>query len=226
MKQKKYSPILVFVLILLVSQFLHSQSNYQYIHSPKDDVYFGYITYTEVERDGKDPVVIREGVEAPQVAVLNFPLLPGDVIRTSATRRCEIQLDTGTIIRLDLNTELKIETIMAKSLSTSRKITNFLLNRGEIFIMYKRYNYPEIFQVITPNASAKLNHKTITMIEARENGNTDIQVKKGKASVLYGPSRYNLQEEVVKKSERLTITRKHQALQGEYAPDMDFELWN
>ena len=226
MKQKKYFPILVFALILLVSQFLHSQSNYQYIHSPKDDVYFGYITYTEVERDGKDPVVIREGIEAPQIAVLNFPLLPGDVIRTSSSRRCEIQLDTGTIIRLDLNTELKIETIMAKSLSTSRKITNFLLNRGEIFIMYKRYNYPEIFQVITPNASAKLNHKTITMIAAREDGSMDIQVKTGKALVLYGPSGYSLQEKAVKESERLKVTRKHQALQGEYVPDVDFELWN
>ncbi len=226
MKQKKYSPILVFALVLLVSQFLYSQSNYQYIHSPEDDVYFGYITYTEVERDGKDPVVIREGIEAPQVAVLNFPLLPGDVIRTSSSRRCEIQLDTGTIIRLDLNTELKIETIMAKSLSTSRKITNFLLNRGEIFIMYKRYNYPEIFQVITPNASAKLKHKTVAMIAAREDGNAVIQVKKGKASVLYGPDEDHLREEVVKKSEKLTVTRKHQALQGEYAPNVDFELWN
>lgn len=226
MKQKKYSPIIVFALILLVSQFLYSQSNYQYIHSPKDDVYFGYITYTEVERDGKDPVVIREGIEAPQVAVLNFPLLPGDVVRTSSSRRCEIQLDTGTIIRLDLNTELKIETIMAKSLSTSRKITNFLLNRGGIFIMYKRYNYPEIFQVITPNASAKLNHRTVAMIAAREDGNTDIQVKKGKALILYGPDEDHLREEIVKKSRRLTITRKHQALQGEYAPDVNFELWN
>jgi hypothetical protein len=225
MKQKKYTPILVFALVLLVSQVLHSKSNYKYIHSPKEDVYFGYITYTEVEHDGKDPLVMREGIE-PQVAVLNFPLLPGDVIRTSSSRRCEIQLDTGTVIRLDLDTELKIETIMAKSLSTHRKITNFLLNRGEIYIMYKRYNYPEIFQVITSHASAKLNHRTMAMIAAGEDGRTDIQVKRGKALVLYGPDKYHLQKEIVKKSRRLTVTRQHQALQGEYAPDVDFELWN
>ncbi len=115
---------------------------------------------------------------------------------------------------------------MAKSLSTRRKITNFLLNKGEIYIMYKRYNYPEIFQVITSHASAKLNHRTVAMIAAREDGRTDIQVKKGKALVLYGPDEDHLRREVVKNSRRLTVNRQHQALQGEYTTDVDFELWN
>ncbi len=217
--------ILVFALIVS-SGTLGAESHYTYIHSPKSDVYFGYITYTEVQHDGKDPMVIREGDEPPQVAVLNFPLLPGDTIRTTAGRRCEVQLDTGTIIRLDLDTELKIETIMAKSLSTSRKVTNFLLTRGQIYIMYKRYSYPEIFQVITPNASVKLNHKAVAMIAARDDGSSDIQVRLGKAFVLYGPDGDNLKQEVLKRLESLTISRSHCALSGEYKPDPDFELWN
>jgi len=217
--------ILAFALIIS-SGILGAESHYTYIHSPKSDVYFGYITYTEVQHDGRDPVVIREGEEAPQVAVLNFPLLPGDIIRTTASRRCEVQLDTGTIIRLDLDTELKIETIMAKSLSTARKVTNFLLNRGQVYVMYKRYSYPEIFQVITPNASVKLNHKTVAMIAARDDGSSDIQVRLGKAFVLYGPDGDNLKEEVLKKSESLTISKSHRALLGEYKQDADFELWN
>ncbi len=217
--------ILVFALIVF-SGTLGAESHYTYIHSPKSDMYFGYITYTEVQHDGKDPMVIREGDEPPQVAVLNFPLLPGDTIRTTSSRRCEVQLDTGTIIRLDLDTELKIETIMAKSLSTPRKVTNFLLTRGQIYIMYKRYSYPEIFQVITPNASVKLNHKAVAMIAARDDGSSDIQVRLGKAFVLYGPNADNLKQEVLRKSERLTISRSHRALSGEYKPDADFELWN
>jgi len=217
--------ILAFVLIAS-SGILGAESHYKYIHSPKSDVYFGYITYTEVQHDGKDPVVIREGEEAPQVAVLNFPLLPGDIIRTTASRRCEVQLDTGTIIRLDLDTELKIETIMAKSLSTTRKVTNFLLLRGQVYIIYKRYSYPEIFQVITPNASVKLNHNTVAMIAARDDGSSDIQVKLGKAFVLYGPDGDNLKQEILKKSESLTISKSHRALLGEYRQDADFELWN
>ncbi len=228
MKKKKFTLILVFALIGSLPQLLQSQSDYEYIHSPKTAIYFGYITYTEVEYDGNDPVVIREGEEAPRVAVLNFPLLPGDTIRTTGSRRCEVQLDTGTIIRLDFNTELVIETIMAKSLSSSRKVTNFLLNKGEIYIMYKRYNYPEIFQVITPNASTKLKHRTVALIAAREDGGTDIQVKLGKAFVLYGPNEDSLMERILTKEMRVTITnsRGYQALEGEYKEDEDFELWN
>jgi len=217
--------ILVFALIVS-SGTLGAESHYTYIHSPKSDVYFGYITYTEVQHDGKDPMVIREGDESPQVAVLNFPLLPGDTIRTTASRRCEVQLDTGTIIRLDLDTELKIETIMAKSLSTSRKVTNFLLLRGQVYIMYKRYSYPEIFQVITPNASVKLNHKTVALIAARDDGSSGIQVRLGKAFVLYGPDGDNLKQEILRKSEKLTISKSHRVLIGEYKQDADFELWN
>ena len=228
MIKKRLTLILAFALIGSLPQFLQSQSNYEYIHSPKTDIYFGHITYTEVEHDGNDPVVIREGEEAPRVAVLNFPLLPGDTIRTTGSRRCEVQLDTGTIIRLDFNTELVIETIMAKSLSSHRKVTNFLLNKGEIYIMYKRYNYPEIFQVITPNASTKLRHRTVALIAAREDGGTDIQVKFGKAFILYGPNEDSLMERILTKEMRLTITisRGHQALEGEYKEDEDFELWN
>lgn len=226
MSEKKYLTIFVFVLVFSIPQFLLSESNYEYIHSPRTEIYFGYITYTEVQHDGNDPVVVREGEAYPRVAELNFPLLPGDTIRTTGSRRCEIQLDTGTIIRLDFNTELAIETILAKSLSSPKKITNFLLNKGEIYIMYKRYNYPEIFQVITPSASMKLNHRTVALIAMREDGGTDIQIKLGKAFVIYGSDEDSLAEEILKKSMSLTISRDHQALLGEYTEDADFELWN
>jgi hypothetical protein len=226
MIKKRIISLLALVLIFSLPQSLRSQSNYEYIHSPGTDIYFGYITYTEAKHDGNDPVVIREGEESPQVAELNFPLLPGDTIRTTGSRRCEIQLDTGTIIRLDLNTELKIETIMAKSLSSRNKVTNFLLNKGEMYIMYRRYNYPEIFQVMTPNASAKLSHHTIALIGVMEDGSTDIYVKKGKALVLYGAGEESLEKETVKRSMSLMISKDHQALLGEYEQNVDFELWN
>jgi len=226
MREKKYIAIGVFILILFLPLFVHSKSHYRYIKSPKTDFYFGYISYTEVKNDGKDPVVMREGEKQPEVAVLNFPLAPGDTILTSESRRCEIQFDTGTIIRLDVATELKIETILAKSLSTSKEISNFLLNKGEIYVMYKRYSLPEIFQVVTPNAAVKLRHNTVAMISAREDGSTDIQVKYGKAEVLFGPEEDSLQSQILKKSEKLTISAVHKALQGEYKEDADFELWN
>jgi len=226
MKPKRIVSFGVFVLILFLPCFAFSKSHYQYVHSPETDIYFGHISYTEVKRDGNDPVVLRAGVRQPEVAVLNFPLAPGDIIRTTERRRCEIQLDTGTIIRLDVATELKIETILAQSLSSSKKLTNLVLNKGQVYVMYKRYSYPEIFQVMTPTAGVKIKHGTVAMINAREDESTDVQVKLGKAYVVYGPDEKNIDEKKVKKLKKLTITKDHQAVEGEYKEDVDFELWN
>lgn len=226
MRQKKLVLPGFFILILLLPPFIHSTSNYKYINAPQKDYYFGYISYTEAKHDGNDPVVMREGEEQLEVAVLNFPLVPGDIIRTTESRRCEIQFDTGTIIRLDLNTELKIETILAKSLSSSNEISNLLLNKGEVYVMYKKYNNPEIFQVMTSNSAVRLSHNTVALIGIREDGSTDIKVKYGKANVLYGPNGENLEAKTVKKSMSLTISQDHQALQEEYRQNVDFERWN
>jgi len=226
MKPKKLASFGVFVLILFLPCFAFSKSHYQYVHSPETDIYFGHISYTEVKHDGEDPVVLRAGVKQAEVAVLNFPLAPGDIIRTTERRRCEIQFDTGTIIRLDVATELKIETVLAQSLSSSKKLTNLVLNKGQIYIMYKRYNYPEIFQVMTPSAAVKIKHRTVAMINAREDGSTDIQVRLGKAYVVYGPDEKNIDRMKVAKLEKLTITKDHQAVEGEYREDVDFGLWN
>jgi len=226
MKQKRLVSLFVFILILILPNFVLSRSNYKYAPSPKTDIYFGHISYTEVKHDGNDPVVLREGYELAKVAVLNFPLLPGDIIRTTDSRRCEIQFDTGTIIRLDKATELKIETILAKSLSTRKKITNLLLTKGQIYIMYRRYSYPEVFQILTSNTAVKMKHKTVAVIKTQEDRSTNIQVKLGKAYAVYGPDEKNIDERRIKKSERLTISSSHEALKKEYRPYTDFVLWN
>lgn len=226
MKTSKYLPLVIFGFLLIFHPYLLAKSRYTYALSAEADIYFGYISFSDVKNDGQDPVVIREGDEAPQVAVVNFPLLPGDTVRTTASRRCEIQFDTGTIIRLDVNTELKIETILAKSLSTRNKITNLLLNRGEVYIMYKRYSVPEIFQMVTANASVKMNHKTVALIRAGEEGSTAVHVKLGKADVLYGPDELRLQDVRLGKSESVTVSAGHKALRGKYEPAADFEQWN
>ncbi len=226
MKSKKRLLLVIFASIFIFHPFLFAEKHYDYVISPKTDIYFGHISFSEIKHDGKDPVVIREGEESPEVAVVNFPLLPGDMVRTSDTRMCEIQFDTGTIIRLDVNTELKIETILADSLSARKKITNLLLNKGQLYIMYKRYSLPEIFQVVTPNAAVKMYHWTVAVIDAREDGSTAIQINLGKADVKYGTDADNIQETKVMKSESLTVTKDHKPLLGEVEEDVDFGQWN
>jgi hypothetical protein len=218
--------ISVFVcLVFSFTTLAISQSKAQYMYSKKSEVYFGHVSYADIKHDGKDPVVIREGDELPGLAVINFPLAPGDTILTES-RRCEIQFDSGTLIRLDTDTELKIETIMAQSLTSRNKITNFLLNKGRIYIMYKKYNRPELFQILTLNAAMKLGHNTVGIVSFSPDGSTAIQIDEGKITALYGPEEKRLDKKVIKEPERLTITPDHQISAEEIKPDVDFEIWN
>lgn len=228
MRRKKISLLIGFVFILSLPSlnYSNSQSQYKYVKTPESKIYFGHISFDNVKYDGNDPVVLREGKSSPEIAVLNLPLAPGDTIRSTDIRRCEIQFDTGTIVRLDLNTELKIETILAQSLSSKNSITNLVLNQGEIYIMYKQYDKKELFQVITPNTAVKMKHNTVAFINAKEDASTDIQVKEGKAHILYGPDEYLMVEEEVNKSQKLTVSPAQTLLADAYEQDVDFELWN
>jgi len=226
MKKGVLISLFVFMFIIFCPSFIHSDSHYKYVNSPKTDIYFGHVSYVEVQNDGKDPVVLSAENPSPEIAVLNFPLVPGDTIKTTGSRRCEIQFDTGTIIRLDLDTELKIETVLAHSLSSSKKITNLVLAKGRIYIMYKRYNYPEVFQVMTPNSAVKMNHNTVAVINTGEDESTEVQIKKGKAYILYGLDEQNSKQRKMKKSQKLTVSKNHLILVDKYRTDVDFELWN
>ncbi len=171
-------------------------------------------------------MILREGMTAPEPAVLNAPLGPGDIIRTTDIRRCEVQFDTGTIIRLDISTELKIETIFARSLSRMNGISNLSLTKGRVYIMYKEYDSRELFQVLTANAAVKMKHNTVAMIKALEDGSTDIQVRYGKVSAMFGPDAGSAREKDVKKLQRLVVLKDHQFETADYVEGTEFEKWN
>jgi hypothetical protein len=201
-----------------------ADSHYQYIYWDTE-IYFGHVIYPEARHDGKDAVVLREGQARPEVADLNLPIAPGDLIQTT-DRRCEIQFDTGTIIRLDRDTEVKIETILAQSLSSNKRLTNFILSKGQIYVMYKRYIRKEIFQVITPNAAVKMNHESVAMITAKPDRSTDVHVNAGKVFALFGPDEDHTKKEKIKKGQTMTVTADHRILAAPYIEIEDFEAWN
>jgi len=213
-------------LVGVMSLWSGASERYQVANGPKD-MYFGHISYVETKGDGKDPVVLRgAGALQPETATLNLPIGPGDTIRTSDVRRCEVQFDTGTVIRLDVATELKVETIMARSLSSAQDVSNLVLSRGRIYIMYKEYKGSEIFQVLTSNAALKMKHNTVAIVKAAEDGSTDVQVKLGKVAVLFGAAEKATQTRDVVKQERLIILAADQVQAASYIADTDFELWN
>jgi len=221
MKQKKLRVLFVWG-IFVIAVSLSASEQYKVV----DDFYLGHISFTETGPDGDGPVILREGMTAPEPAVLNAPLGPGDIIRTTDIRRCEVQFDTGTIVRLDISTELKIETIFAQSLSRTNGISNLALTKGRVYIMYKEYNSRELFQVLTANAAVKMKHDTVAMIKALEDGSTDIQVRYGKASAIFGPDAGSAREKDVKKLQRLVVLKDHQFETADYVEGTEFEKWN
>jgi len=225
MKKKKLIACLACAFLLAAPAFLRASRNYRVVNGP-DGFYYGHISYTEAKSDGKDPVIRREGETAMEAAVLNLPVGPGDTILTPADRRCEIQFDSGTILRLDVDTELRIETVNAQSLSSSARLSNLVLVRGRICAMYKQYDRREMFQILTPNTAVKLGHKTVAVIRAAGDGSTDIQVKFGKANAMFGRDDRSLKQGLVKKAERLIVLADYQFQRSAYVPDTAFDLWN
>ena len=223
MRQKGFIIFFLWTFVLFSAPAI--LANYQVINGPRQ-FYFGHISYAEIKNDGKDPEVLREGKIAPELAVVNLPLGPGDTIRTSDIRRCELQFDNGTIIRLDYDSELKIETILAQSLSSLKRMTNFVLSKGGIYLMYKEYDSREMFQVLTQNAAVWMNQHTVATLHVGDEGSTDIQVLEGKAQALFGPDTKKLGQEKIRKGERLTISADHRFTLREYAGPSEFEIWN
>jgi hypothetical protein len=171
-------------------------------------------------------VVFREGRLTPEIAILNLPLGPGDAIQTTAERRTEIQFDNGTIVRLDLNSRLKIETLLAQSLSTAKKISNLVLEKGQVYVMYKKYNSLEIFQVVTPGAAVKLDHNSVALIRLTKEGSTEVQVERGKASLLCGLDKLHLFQKRINAKQRGIVSVENQVELAEYEVLSDFKAWN
>ncbi|MGZ5497041.1 MAG: FecR domain-containing protein, partial [Candidatus Aminicenantales bacterium] len=179
MKNRAIRSAIFGAILLAAAAGLWAAENYKVANGPKD-FYFGHISYIEPTPGGTDPVVLREGGAAPEPGVLNLPIGPGDTIRTSGDRRCEIQFDTGTIVRLDVETEVRIETILARSLSSPEELSVLTLGKGRVYVMYKEYDRKEMFQVLTPNAAVKMRPNSVAMLTAAADGTTEAQVNNGR----------------------------------------------
>lgn len=193
---------------LLVATPAFAGSNYRYVHRPEADVYFGHISYCELKHDGADPRVVR--AEGEEEATVNLPLAPGNTILTTSGRRCEAQFDTGTLLRLDGDSGLRIETILAPSLTTSDKLTNLHLQTGRVHVLYRDYDSSEVFQILTPNAAVKLGRSAVIDVRLAESGETLVDVERGQASILYGPSAARTRTRKLKAGERATIGHDHE----------------
>jgi hypothetical protein len=225
MKIRGLSKIIIAVILSAAAAPLFAAGPYRVLNGPKD-FYFGHISYVDPTSGGAGPVVLREGRAEPETAVLNLPIGPGDTVRTPADRRCEIQFDTGTIVRLDVGTEVRVQTILARSLSTAEELSVLALDKGRIYVMYKQYSGREMFQVLTPNAAVKMKHNSVALLSFAPDGATEAQVAAGQARVLFGPEAARLDDRKIGKGERLIVRPDNQSEVASAIEGTAFELWN
>jgi hypothetical protein len=224
---KSFRPVLASLALgaLMILPAAASDSPYRVVNGPAE-FYYGHISFVEAKTGGGGPLILRGGAGTPEPAVLNAPLGPGDSVRTAAAGRIEIQFDNGTIIRMEADSELGIETILARTLSENNRMSNLALRRGRLYVMYKQYSSKEIFQVVLPQAAVKLRHNTVAMIGINGDMDADIQVKYGKADVLFGPSADALEKRIVGKGLRAIVGAGHPFAYRPIDANSDFETWN
>jgi len=225
LKNKYYLFWGIFLLLGIVGQ-LQAGKNYYLATNPQEKIYFGHISYLENDQQEGLPLIFREGKLKSERGVLNFPLASGDTILTTSQGKCEIQFDTGTIVRLDVNSRLRLETIMAPSLSSRKRLTNLVLSQGQLYLMYKRYARSEIFQIITSRAAIKFDHNSVAYIWLDQQGNTGIEVVRGKVGVLYGAKEDNLKKEKLSSGMRVLVLADR-LIRAQSLPLLaEFKLWN
>ena len=156
-------------------------------------------------------------------AVVNLPLLAGDTISTD-DGRVEIQFDNGTIVRLDRNSELKIITVLAPTLTSKWKMTSLELSHGRSYSISQSYN-DEMFQWLTPSAAINLNRGSTTLIGVEENGDSLVFCDRGRAEVLFGKATGALRRETAKAGRGFRISNAG-LIEEWRQPEIDFWEWN
>ena len=105
-------------------------------------------------------------------ASINSPLMEGDQVWVPEGGRAELQLNTGTYIRLDQNSALQI-------LSLDKDASQFYVSKGHAYIYF---NAPRgrVLQVDTPDASTRAFDKAVFRVDmSDEYQYTDVSVYRG-----------------------------------------------
>ncbi len=226
MRKRKGYFLFSFVSLLLIAATLGAaQKPYQVI-GWEDDFYFGHITYLEAIESGHPPLITRESGEKEEV-FLNFPIMPGDTI-LSRDGRVELQFDNGTIVRLDRNTELRVETILAPSLSSSKKLSNLVLAQGAIYVMYKKYDSFELFQILTPETAVKMEHNAVALIQVKGDGGSEIVNHNGRVWLMApaDSEKKNPREMMLEKGWKAVVLPLGETQIGLYKEENEFLAWN
>ena len=113
-----------------------------------------------------------------QPADPNVPMTLGDRVWT-AGGRLELQIHGGNIVRLANATDLA-------ALNLTEDTQQFSLSAGVASFQIRRLGDDDVFEVDTPNAAITFERTGDYRVDVRENGDTRLQVRRGRAIVASG----------------------------------------
>ena len=145
-------------------------------------------------------------------ASINTPLAEGDQVWAPQGGRVELQLNSGTYIRLSENSALQI-------LSMDKDSSQFYLSQGYAYIYYGAPG-GRVIQVDTPDASTRAFDKAIFRIDMSEQY-TDVAVYKG-----YVETENNVGKTRINAGQMVSLGQNTNGELAPMGPSDDWETWN
>ena len=169
----------------------------------------GYMRISLMEGDVQ---IMTPGAGDWGLASINGPLDEGDQIWVPQGGRVELQLNTGTDIRLDQNSALQI-------LSMDKDSSQFYLSQGDAYIYYDAPR-GSVIQVDTPDASTRAFDRAIFRVDIYDQY-TDVAVYKGYVEIenKVGNTRINA-------GEMLSVGQDTNGEVAPMGPPDEWEKWN
>jgi hypothetical protein len=174
--------------------------------------------------DGQVTVTNRDGNQ--HRGVVNFPVMAGDLLRTDENSRGEIQLGNGTLLRLDLNSDLKVGTILAPLLSSAeRKITTLEAKKGRFYVNSNTYNQ-ELLQLVSEDVAVFFPRNANVEVVVEPETGTRVLSHWGRVNLLVKGRDGKEQAYELKGKQAAHIGKDLQLVYKPYAEEGAFMTWS
>lgn len=147
------------------------------------------------------------------IASVNTPLAEGDQLWVPRDGRVELQLNTGTYIRLDESSALQI-------LSMDEDSSQFYLSQGYAYIFYDTSMREGVIQIDTPDASTRAFDRAVFRIDMSEQY-TDVAVYKG-----YVETENNVGNTGIEAGQMVSLGENTDGEVSPMGPPDEWEEWN
>ena len=146
-------------------------------------------------------------------ASVNAPLGEGDQVWVPEGGRAELQLNSGTFIRLDQNSAIQV-------LSIDNGSSQFHLSQGSAYVVFDVSTRGGVIQVDTPDASTRAFKRAVFRIDVLDQY-TDVAVYRGSVETENGVGSTK-----IKKDQMLSLGQDTDGEVAPMGPPDEWERWN